>query len=541
MAKSALDDIIRSRPQEPFPRHGKSRRPPNHRDHAEYRQWQADITAWEQECTAALRDLYTVIADRESISLASPAHNQPQRVFTFQDDGTIHGPCWHHPDDHTSYSGWLCPLELPGPRQDIRRWADANRRRQSSGYRWPYQPTLPSDLSPDIVKQIKNHINGALASALRSRLDYGALKALRSIYRPDTKVPIAALVEYNIAVKSLDSLQELHHNGNSGAAGWVIGCILQLPYWRTKAQRALLDADRFSLPQTPGQAVTLARWSFKTAGGGNHWKALVRTPAEYVATLLHNHWPNAAAWAIAITAQANLRTAELPLATLLELAQIPRYRRLLMERPHIAKAFRHTALLAVRHYVGHDPNADPGYAELRNAVDYATAEPIPALRRRRWGDLLRASQEWHDILQQHMDRRSSKRNEDITGTHWNGPLQTYRTPEFTARLLDTPEALKAEGQQMRHCIGNSSAYAYACMDGNIRIYHLEPLPDNNHTEPPLEPTTLELRRNRYGQWSVGQHKAARNRPPAKPQGHWAKALAAACQRAAAFDHDENSE
>ena len=93
MTKSALDDIIRSRPQEPFPRHGKSRRPPNHRDHAEYRQWQADITAWEQECTAALRDLYTVIADRESISLASPAHNQPQRVFTFQDDGTIHGPC----------------------------------------------------------------------------------------------------------------------------------------------------------------------------------------------------------------------------------------------------------------------------------------------------------------------------------------------------------------------------------------------------------------------------------------------------------------
>ena len=210
-----------------------------------------------------------------------------------------------------------------------------------------------------------------------------------------------------------------------------------------------------------------------------------------------------------------------------------------MERPHIAKAFRHTALLAVRHYVRQDANADPGYAELRNAVDYATAEPIPALRRRRWGDLLRASQEWHDILQQHMDRRSSKRNEDITGTHWNGPLQTYRTPEFTARLLDTPEALKAEGQQMRHCIGNSSSYAYACIDGNIRIYHLDPLPDNNHAEPPPEPTTLELRRNRYGQWSVGQHKAARNRPPAEPQGQWAKALAAACRRAAAADGEEN--
>ena len=540
MTKSALDGIVKSRPQEPFLPNGRSRRPPNYRDHAEYRQWQAEVKAWEQECTAALRDLYTVVSDQESISLASPAHDQPQRVFTFQDDGTIHGPCWHHPDDQTHYSGWLCPLELPGPRQDIQRWADANRRRQSASYRWPYQPTLPSDLSPDIVKQVKNLINGALASALRSRLNYRALKDLSRIYRPNTKGAIVGLVEYNIAVKSLDALQELHHNGNSGAAGWVIGCIRQLPYWRTKAQRAMLDADRFSLPQTPGQAVTLARWSFQAAGGGNHWKTLVRTPAEYVGTLLHHHSPDEAAWAIGIAAQANLRTSELPLATLLELAQIPRYRRLLMERPHIAKAFRHTALLAVRHYTTQNAEADPEYTELRNAVDYATAEPIPALRRRRWGDLLRASQEWHDILQQHMDRRSSKRNEDITGAHWSGPLQTYRTAQFTARLLDTPEALKAEGQQMRHCIGNSSAYAYACIDGNIRIYHLEPLPDANHIETTLEPTTLERRRNRTGQWSVGQHKAARNHPPAEPQGQWAKALAAACRRAAVADRDETS-
>ena len=46
----------------------------------------------------ALSNLYTVTSDQDSVSLASPTHDHPQRVFIFQLDGTIHRPCWRHPD-----------------------------------------------------------------------------------------------------------------------------------------------------------------------------------------------------------------------------------------------------------------------------------------------------------------------------------------------------------------------------------------------------------------------------------------------------------
>lgn len=214
-----------------------------------------------------------------------------------------------------------------------------------------------------------------------------------------------------------------------------------------------------------------------------------------------------------------------------ELAHARRDRKLLMGRPIIASALSHTAVLAVRHYTIQGDDADPRYDEFRDVIDYATAEPVPAIRRRHWGDLRRASQEWHEIRRQRLEVNIAGRSSEIIGARWGGPLPTFHTTQFVAHLLDTPEALEAEGHMMSHCIGNSLAYAYACINGDTRIYHLEPLLDGNDTEPSLQPTTLDLRRNRSGKWSIGQHRAARNRRPVEQQDEWAEVLAKACQRA----------
>ena len=287
MTELILDDIIKSQPREPFPRHGKSRRPPNYRDHAEYRRWQADIKAWEQDSIATLRNLYTVVADSESIALSSANEDQPRQIFMVQADGTIHGPSSRHANGDAPSTGWLCPLELPAPRQDLLRWADTNRRRRNPDLRWP--ATIPtSHPAQSIIDQANNHVNATLAAALRPRLDNQAIKALRRIYRPTGTGSPGSLIEYNIAVRSLDALQELHRNGNSGAAGWLIGCLLQLSYRRPKAQMDILPTALFSLPHTPGQAITLARRSFRAVGGDRHWKTLVRTPAK----MSHGYWIN---------------------------------------------------------------------------------------------------------------------------------------------------------------------------------------------------------------------------------------------------------
>jgi len=157
--------------------------------------------------------------------------------------------------------------------------------------------------------------------------------------------------------------------------------------------------------------------------------------------------------------------------------------------------------------------------------------PIVLSKQSTWASVMRAQAAWHAKLD---ERERLRREADEVrykawratedAKSWESALTTCIVGSVQATPLTTGEALRVEGENMKHCVGS---YVDSCLSGTSRIFALQ------HKD---ERATLELVHAGRGTWKVRQVFGPRNDTVSKPLATAAKALA--LSYAAAFKEQQ---
>ena len=215
----------------------------------------------------------------------------------------------------------------------------------------------------------------------------------------------------------------------------------------------------------------------------------------------------------------------------------------------VQKGLRRMASLAFRHYAGQKPpNNKNELKELersfRNIADYVFAEPQAAARATAWTGLVKASADWHSEAGLRVEREQLAkiaRERPAIGGPWTENVYFYalELPSgFTARLLDSAQALLNEANALEHCVANVQ-YAQWCAQGHTRIFRLEPAgtPQNGPEAAMAQraaATTVELVKFEGDErWEINQQTGWRNRPPTRREAQAAEELLKAWHQAEA--------
>jgi hypothetical protein len=148
--------------------------------------------------------------------------------------------------------------------------------------------------------------------------------------------------------------------------------------------------------------------------------------------------------------------------------------------------------------------------------------PIVISKQTTWAAVMRAQAAWHmaqderERLRREADEvRHKAWREAQDAKSWESALSECLVGSVRATPLTTGQALRVEGEEMKHCVGG---YVDYCVNGSSRIFALQ------HKD---ERATVELVHTGRGTWKVRQVFGPRNDNVSKPVAAAAKALASA--------------
>lgn len=622
---SALAQLIAQRPTEPFTdKTVHKRRPNGYRDTPEYRDWTAAdrshcqaVQAWFDEGLDVLsNERNAAITLYGDIVAGAHFHQRADGAFDWQG---LPQRCGFTPP----YPNWAPSVPLPTPKADLavflaniksHHWNPLQQIKNHVG------PILPSG---QYTINVPDGIILQWAGALRRLLDPAVIRLLRQICGPRLQ-PTLRL--YNAAVIGQDALRSLRIT-NPGAAAWYLYRLNSqhsgepnLPICRDAAPIiAAVKADfqektnhhgdwkHFTAQPGPDIVAQLADGG-NLACGASRVGAISRLLAD---AQLPRQRPEPAPAAApppapepppltplnSQPALLNELTPAVPepppeppepspspvpagyvqppaalKAAAYELASNGPTTVTMPGNPEgiaaIHAAYRHTAVLALRHYAGADgialartvaalarrdprrrnpppPNQVRYFTDLlQNTRDYCRRHPEMAVRATKWSGLQKRVQRYHraDNLAREVEaRRRDAEAQELADAYrqaydarraalydqeWYAHLHSYATEEFTARLLRTPRELGDESLLMTHCIGNGG-YDDGCHRGTERIWHIEPqgLQPGDTAAVHREATTLQIiQRAGPNHWTIAQHRGYENRAATDMESRWAKEL-----------------
>ena len=538
-----IRQLISNQPAMPF--RDLSSWPYDCRKRPEYIKWVGELQDWSKTMDRLHCEGIAVEAGADRAAVLMHGVPVPGLSLVRQPDGVIVRDLEERNYDSVQTWSWSWRwswsyMALPGPKQDLRRWAARQAgARSHPRFLWNVHGCVKKFLNARQLKMYRSpawdarldEIQIQWAQALRPLVNYKALTQLRRLVNSPRCGQTFA--EYNIAAHCGGALQELSRS-NPGAVGW----------WLAIVRKALNDSGSGFLPESlpthPGEIIAQARDQFRRVGGRS-WKSLTRLPVPEIYALTMSHRLNAVAQTVDSLAQLP-RDPERPgqrrqppyeikeqIAHIYSLLSsycppyaVPHGARDRL-RASVSAALDRVVSLAVREFAGYA--GEP--VEISDVVDYAMTEPVAALRRGSWNALSRAAARWHEDLNER-DRPNETQRVNL---EWSGALTEYEVADFRARLLASGAELRAETDLMRHCVGQSG-YDYRCARGELRIFHLEPpgLDAGDESEQRRQATTVALAL-RNEAWTVVQQRGFGNRGATKNEAAQASRLAQAYNRA----------
>lgn len=304
--QQAIADLLRldsTYPREPFL--DRPRRPNGYRNTPEYREWQKAVAGHEAEL-ARWYQAHLAVDASEPDGLRLRLAGRPVTGSQFRQlpDGSVQmdRPFARiiYPHLQSSIPGWTRPLEMPGPRQNIDAFLEANDRRQDITRRWNLTEAIrrtarrltgPDRDLPGLtlcpVQEQIHELTRQFVMNLNSRLDPDRFRLLAKLQGGPPPRPWT-LLDYNLAVHSGAALAAAAADHPGVVAAWLHwwteNVLYPLPYAGTMTlcyrKDRLCDPPQF--PKTPEEIIAVIKGHFDRDSRGRGWSSLAGQPADHI-------------------------------------------------------------------------------------------------------------------------------------------------------------------------------------------------------------------------------------------------------------------